>query len=50
MQDASKAKALKEFLNWMISPEAQGMAHELLYAPLPKEVVTLVAAKIKTIK
>ena len=50
MKDAAKAKAMKDFLTWMITPEAQGMAKELLYAPLPKEVVALVSAKIKTIK
>jgi len=49
-KDAAKAKAMKDFLTWMISPEAQAMAQQLLYAPLPKEVVTLVAAKIKTLK
>lgn len=50
MKDATKAKAMKDFLTWMITPEAQGMAKDLLYAPLPKEVITLVSAKIKTIK
>jgi phosphate transport system substrate-binding protein len=50
MKDAAKAKALHDFLTWMITPEAQAMAKDLLYAPLPKEVVTLVAAKIKTLK
>ena len=50
MKDAAKAKAMKDFLTWMITPEAQAMAATLLYAPLPKEVATLVAAKIRTLK
>jgi phosphate transport system substrate-binding protein len=50
MKNPAKAKAMKDFLTWMITPEAQGMAKDLLYAPLPKEVVALVAAKIKTLK
>jgi phosphate transport system substrate-binding protein len=50
MKDAAKAKALKNFLAWMISPEAQGMTAALLYAPLPKEVIALEAARIKTLK
>jgi phosphate transport system substrate-binding protein len=50
MKDAAKAKALKNFLEWMISPEAQGMTAALLYAPLPKEVIALEAARIRTLK
>ncbi len=50
MRDATKAKAMRDFLTWMITPEAQDMAKALLYAPLPKEVVKLISAKIKTIK
>ncbi len=50
MKDPVKAKAMKNFLTWMITPEAQGMASQLLYAPLPKEVVTLVEKKLKTLK
>lgn len=49
-KDAAKGTAIKNFLTWMITPEAQAMAQQLLYAPLPKEVVTLVAARIKTLK
>jgi ABC-type phosphate transport system substrate-binding protein len=40
--DSTKAAELKAFLTWMISPEAQRMAAELHYAPLPIEVVELV--------
>lgn len=50
MKDAAKAKALHEFLAWMITPEAQDMASQLQYAPLPKEVVELVSTRIKTLK
>jgi phosphate transport system substrate-binding protein len=49
-KDAAKAKLLKDFLTWMISPEAQSMAAELKYAPLPKEVVTLIQARLPTLK
>jgi len=48
--DASKAKAIRDFLKWMISPEAQQMATELKYAPLPKEVVTLIDARLPSLK
>jgi phosphate transport system substrate-binding protein len=48
--DAAKAKAIRDFLKWMITPEAQQMATELKYAPLPKEVVSLVDARIPTLK
>ncbi len=50
MKDAAKAKALKNFLTWMITDEAQQMGAALDYAPLPKPVVALEAAKIKTLK
>ncbi|MGH7583833.1 MAG: phosphate ABC transporter substrate-binding protein PstS, partial [Gemmatimonadales bacterium] len=50
MTDATKAKAMKAFLQWMVSPEAQGMAPALQYAPLPKEIITLEKARFKTLK
>jgi phosphate transport system substrate-binding protein len=50
MKDAGKAKALKGFLEWMISDEAQQMAAGLQYAPLPKPVVALLQARIQTLK
>ena len=50
IKDAAKAKALKTFLEWMITDEAQQMGAALDYAPLPKPVVALEAAKIKTLK
>jgi phosphate transport system substrate-binding protein len=50
MKDASKAKAMKDFLEWMIGPEAQGMAPELEYAALPKEVTGLIKERLQTLK
>ncbi|MGH7593153.1 MAG: phosphate ABC transporter substrate-binding protein PstS [Gemmatimonadales bacterium] len=50
MQDAAKARAMKDFLTWMISPEAQAMSPALLYASLPKEVIALEAARIRSLK
>jgi phosphate transport system substrate-binding protein len=50
MKNPAKAKALHDFLAWMITPEAQDMAGQLQYAPLPKEVVALVSDRIKTLK
>jgi phosphate transport system substrate-binding protein len=49
-KDVAKAKIIKDFLTWMIGPEAQQMAAELKYAPLPKEVVTIVQARLPTLK
>ena len=50
MKDPAKAKALKSFLEWMITDEAQQMAAALQYAPLPQPVVALVRERIKTLK
>lgn len=49
-KDAAKAKLIRDFLSWMITDEAQGMAAELKYAPLPTEVRALIAERIKTLK
>jgi phosphate transport system substrate-binding protein len=49
-KDPAKAKVLKDFLGWMITPEAQKMAEDLKYAPLPKEVVALVQNRLGTLK
>jgi phosphate transport system substrate-binding protein len=46
----AKAKPLRDFLAWYPTPAAQKMAEDLGYAPLPKDVVTLVTARIKTLK
>jgi phosphate transport system substrate-binding protein len=50
MKDAAKARALKGFLEWMITDEAQRLAQELHYAPLPAPVVALVQERIRTLK
>src|SRR2546427_1231852 len=50
MKDVAKAKALKTFLEWMITDEAQQMATGLQYAPLPKPVVALIQTRIRTLK
>ena len=49
-KDPTKAKLLKDFLTWMITPEAQGMANELHYASLPPEVAKLIEARLPTLK
>jgi phosphate transport system substrate-binding protein len=49
MKDRQKGKALVEFLTWALS-DGQKYAKDLLYAPLPKEVVTMCNAKVKSIK
>jgi phosphate transport system substrate-binding protein len=49
-KDAEKGKLIKDFLTWMIGPDAQKMATELKYAPLPAEVVSLVQARLPTLK
>ena len=49
-KDPAKAKLIKDFLAWMITPDAQKMAADLHYAPLPAPVVTLVAERIPTLK
>ncbi|MFN8653014.1 MAG: phosphate ABC transporter substrate-binding protein PstS [Gemmatimonadales bacterium] len=49
-KDAAKAKLIKDFLGWMITDEAQAMAKDLHYAPLPTEVRTLVAERLKSLK
>jgi phosphate transport system substrate-binding protein len=44
--DSQKAKQLKDFLGWMSTDEAQGMARDLKYAPLPEPIRALVRQKI----
>jgi len=48
--DPAKARLIKDFLTWMITPEAQKMATELHYSPLPAPVVTLIEARLRTLK
>ncbi len=49
-KDPTKAKLIRDFLAWMITPEAQAMAADLHYAPLPGPVVSLVQARLPTLK
>jgi phosphate transport system substrate-binding protein len=49
-KDAAKAVLLRDFLTWMITPEAQAMAGGLKYAPLPAEVVALIKPRIAALK
>lgn len=44
------AAKIRDFLQWMISPEAQAQAERLYYGPLPAKVVSLVAARIPTLR
>ncbi|MBX3146798.1 MAG: phosphate ABC transporter substrate-binding protein PstS [Gemmatimonadales bacterium] len=46
----AKAKLIRDFAVWMLTPEAQGMAKALGYAPLPAEVAGLVRERLKTLK
>ncbi len=48
--DAAKGKQIRDFLNWMVSGDAQKMASELGYAPLPGDVQGLVKTLIKTLQ
>ncbi len=49
-KDPAKAKLIRDFLTWMITPEAQKMASDLHYAPLPAPVVALIEARLPTLK
>ncbi len=49
MKDKQKGEALVKFLHWAMT-EGQSYAKDLLYAPLPKEVVKLCEGKIKQVK
>ena len=44
--DSAKGKQLRDFLTWMLQPEAQRMAADLHYAPLPVPVIELVQKKL----
>jgi len=50
IKDPAKGKAIKDFLSWMLTPEAQKMAEELKYAPLPAPVVSLVQSRLDILK
>jgi phosphate transport system substrate-binding protein len=44
--DSAKGKLLQDFLGWMLQPEAQRMAADLHYAPLPAPVIELIQRRI----
>jgi phosphate transport system substrate-binding protein len=44
--DSVKARLLRNFILWMLRPEAQRMAADLYYAPLPGPVAELVERRI----
>jgi phosphate transport system substrate-binding protein len=48
--DPAKARLIRDFLTWMITDEAQAMAQDLSYSPLPADIRALIAARIKTLK
>ena len=50
LTDKAKGGAIRDFLTWMVTPEAMAMASELHYAPLPGPVIELVKARIATLK
>ena len=47
-RDSTKARLLHSFLLWMLEPEAQRMAADLHYAPLPVSVIELLQRKLGT--
>jgi phosphate transport system substrate-binding protein len=44
--DSAKARTLRSFLTWMLKPEAQRMAADLHYAPLPVSVIELLQQRL----
>jgi phosphate transport system substrate-binding protein len=48
-KDAKKGQVIKDFLQWM-STQGQSMTEQLSYAPLPKNVVEMESAVIKSLK
>jgi phosphate transport system substrate-binding protein len=50
MPDTAKARALHDFLDWMLTPEAMAMASELHYAPLPTPVIDLLKVRLAGLK
>jgi phosphate transport system substrate-binding protein len=45
--DSGKGKQIRDFLAWMLEPEAQRMAADLHYAPLPVPVIELVQKRLE---
>lgn len=48
--DPAKARAIRDFLTWILTPEAQRIAAELGYAPLPDNVAGLVKDRLRTLR
>ena len=46
--DSTKAEPLQGFLGWMLRPEAQRMAADLHYAPLPVPVIDLLQKRLQS--
>jgi phosphate transport system substrate-binding protein len=44
--DSAEDRKIRDFLTWMLQPEAQRMAADLHYAPLPVPVIELVQKRI----
>ena len=44
--DTAKARRIRDFLRWMLRPEAQRMAADLHYAPLPVPVIELLQRRL----
>jgi phosphate transport system substrate-binding protein len=47
--DTAKHKILKGFLQWMLQPEAQRMAADLHYAPLPVKLIEIEQRRIEAL-
>ena len=45
-RDSTKGELIREFIHWMLQPEAQRMAADLHYAPLPAPVVEQVRNRV----
>ncbi len=45
-RDSAKGEQIRQFIGWMLKPEAQRMAADLHYAPLPVPVIELVQKRI----
>ena len=45
-RDAAKGEQINEFIRWMLQPEAQRMAADLHYAPLPVPVIEQVQKRL----
>lgn len=44
--DTTKARKIREFIHWMLTPEAQRMAADLHYSPLPVPLIESIQARV----